>query len=81
MTNAPTRSQTDLRLFKVTAGDEQGAFKLTRVPPGNYKLFAWESVVPGAYESAEFLQRYESRGVDVKLAAAGTFRVDLTAIR
>jgi len=68
-------------LFRATASDEQGGFRLTRVPPGNYKLFAWDSVVPGAYESAEFLQRYESRGVDVKVSAAGSLRMDLTAIR
>ena len=68
-------------LFRTTASDEQGGFRLTRVPPGNYRLFAWDSVVPGAYESAEFLQRYESRGVDVKVSAAGSVRMDLTAIR
>jgi len=68
-------------LFRATASDEQGGFRLTRVPPGNYKLFAWDSVVPGAYESAEFLQRYEARGVDVKVGAAGSVRMDLTAIR
>ena len=33
-------------LFRTTASDEQGGFRLTRVPPGNYRLFAWDSVVP-----------------------------------
>jgi hypothetical protein len=68
-------------LYKATASDEQGEFRLARVPPGAYRLFAWDSVVPGAYESAEFIERYESRGTDVKVAAAGTVRIDLTAIR
>jgi hypothetical protein len=68
-------------LFRTTASDEQGGFRLTRVPPGNYKLFAWDSMVPGAYESPEFLQRYESRGVDVKVSASGVVKIDLTAIR
>jgi hypothetical protein len=67
-------------LFKVATSDEQGSFTLTRVPPGNYKLFAWDSVVTGAYENPEFLQPYESHGVDVKVSGSGTVRVDLTVI-
>jgi hypothetical protein len=51
------------------------------VPPGSYKLFAWDNVVPGAYENEEFLQRYEARGTDVKVTTSGAVRVDLTAIR
>ncbi len=68
-------------LFRVAASDEQGNFKLSRVPPGAYKIFAWDNVVPGAYESADFLQRYEARGTDLKVTSAGALRVDLSAIR
>jgi hypothetical protein len=68
-------------LFQTAVSDEQGVFKLTRVPPGNYKLFAWDSVVMGAYESPEFLQRYEARGTDVKVSASASLKVDLIAMK
>ena len=70
----------NVALFKVAASDEQGISD-SRESAGYYKLFAWDSVVPGAYESPEFLQKYEARGVDVKMSASGTARMDLTAIR
>jgi Polysaccharide lyase family 4, domain II len=71
----------NLALFKVAASDEQGHFTIQRVPPGSYKLFAWDNVVPGAYESAQFLETYEARGADVKVNASATITVDLTTIR
>jgi hypothetical protein len=48
----PGRRQNPAR-YVVTVSNAQGQFMMRGVPPGNYKAFAWESVLPGAYENAE----------------------------
>jgi hypothetical protein len=67
-------------LYRVAATDAQGHFSITRVGPGAYKLFAWDSVLPGAYLSAVFLQRYESQGSDVTVRASSKSTVDVRTI-
>jgi hypothetical protein len=68
-------------LYRVAATDAQGHFSITRVAPGAYKVFAWDSVLPGAYQSAVFLQRYESQGSDVTVRAGTKATVDVRVIR
>lgn len=52
-------------------------FSLQSVPPGDYKLFAWDSVQAGAYQNAEFMQRYEARGTPVSVRARTTVNVQV----
>jgi len=49
-------------LYRSAASDHAGKFQLERVPPGNYKLFAWEYAEPGSWEESQFLQDYEQLG-------------------
>jgi len=42
--------------------DQSGRFILRGVPPGEYTLFAWESLDGEAYYNAEFLKSYEGQG-------------------
>jgi hypothetical protein len=53
---------------------------LTRIAPGAYKLFAWNTVLPGAYQNATFLQPYESQGVGVTVRASSKATVDVRVI-
>jgi hypothetical protein len=61
----PHRGET--RLFKSTSTDQLGHFHLQGIPPGDYKLFAWESIESGAYTNSEFLQPYEIHGESVHI--------------
>ncbi len=47
-------------LFKSAATDQFGRFTLRGIAPGEYKLFAWNDIEPGAYP--DFLRRYEEKG-------------------
>jgi hypothetical protein len=49
-------------LYKTAATDDKGHFTIRGVAPGLYTALAWESVLPGAYQNAEFLDKYQSRG-------------------
>jgi hypothetical protein len=53
----------------------QGAFHLTGVPPGDYKLMAWDDVGRDDLENPGFIKRFESQGTPVKLSASGTATV------
>jgi protocatechuate 3,4-dioxygenase beta subunit len=50
--------------FKVVS-ELDGEFALNDIPPGGYKLFAWEDVPAGAYQYPEFLRAFEDRGTSV----------------
>ena len=80
----------DLHLFKFTTTDQLGHFVLQGIPPGDYKLFAWENinlsmmsndfVVSGvSYRSSEFLQPFEDRGQSIHITEGShnSVQVDL----
>jgi hypothetical protein len=51
------------------------------VPPGDYKLFAWESVRPFAYQNAAFIAKDENRGRFIHVGEDNTVKAELTIIR
>jgi len=48
--------------YRKAVTDQRGHFTLRGLPPGDYTLFAWESVDGEAYYDADFLKSYEGRG-------------------
>jgi hypothetical protein len=62
----PKRSRRkNVLLYRIANTDQSGHFTLHGIAPGEYKLFAWESIVDDAYLNAEFLAKYEKTGRDV----------------
>jgi len=59
-------------LYKSAASDANGNFTMSGIAPGQYKLFAWESVPGTAYMSPEFLSKYENQGQVVKILENAT---------
>jgi len=60
--------------FKNVQTDEMGHFLIKGIAPGDYTVYAWESVFPTAWMNAEFLAKYQGRGRAVRATAGG--RVD-----
>ena len=48
--------------YRKALSDQSGHFSLRGLPPGDYTLFAWESVDGEPYYNAEFLKSYEGQG-------------------
>ena len=48
--------------------------------PGNYTIFAWQSVVSGAWKNAKFLEKYQSQGKPVTAQRGGSVQVELEMI-
>jgi hypothetical protein len=67
--------------FHEVTTDQNGRFHFENVPPGDYKLFAWDDVEPNVWFDPEFLKKYESSAEAVVVPVKGqtTARVHLPA--
>jgi hypothetical protein len=54
-------------LFFQQSSDQDGRFSFRGVPPGDYKVFAWDKIEFGVYRDPAFLERYEDEGVKVSV--------------
>lgn len=75
---ARLRSQFDR--FRSVHSDQSGRFSLHAVPPGDYTLFAWESIDGDAYFDPGFLKNYEGQGKALHVNEGERTRVHLEAI-
>jgi len=64
----PAAARNRLNLYQVVVTGNDGKFRFQEIPPGDYKLFAWDDIETGAWADAEFLRAYESRGVAVRIS-------------
>jgi len=74
----PRRGNFTLYREQTCAAD--GRFTFFGLPPGNYKVFAWQAVAAGASQNPIFLRRYEDRGVSVVVEAGTEKGVEVIAI-
>jgi hypothetical protein len=77
----PESRRQNSALYKTARTDPQGHFVINTVAPGTYTLFAWENVLTGAWQSAEFLRSYADRGVPVSVSAAERANVNVGFIK
>ncbi len=68
-------------LFKTARTGESGVFRFESVPPGDYKLFAWEDIDDGAWLDPDVIELYESRGTAVRVGPASDQTVTVGLIR
>jgi hypothetical protein len=59
-------------LYRSTTTDVSGRFHFDRVPPGDYKIFAWGEVQDGAWYDPEFLRTVENRGTPIRILEGRT---------
>jgi hypothetical protein len=68
----------DLNRFGFT--DDKGEFKIKDVPPGDYKVFAWEDVPVGAPQDPQFRKPFEKQASAIRMQPNGREKVQVTAI-
>jgi len=54
-------------LFRAVTTGPNGRFTIPGVPPGDYKVFAWESIESNGYFDAELLKRDEAKSQRIKI--------------
>jgi hypothetical protein len=69
-----------LDTYRTGTSDEVGNVTLRGIPPGDYKLFAWESNERNAYLNADYLQNYDAAGLPVRVAAGQNAAVQVRLI-
>jgi hypothetical protein len=69
------RLRAHTELFQQSETDQYGRFTFERIAPGDYKVFTWDDVEPGAWWDPEFIKKYESQGEAVTIAAKGSATV------
>ena len=55
-------------MFSMKAADGTGRFSLLGLPPGNFKIFAWEPVDGTNYSDPDLLEAFENRGTPVHIS-------------
>ncbi len=74
------RRRSNRALYILAQSDASGRFTLRGVAPGDYKVFAWESIPAFAYVNAAFMAKHEDRGKVVHVGQSGTVSAELTII-
>ena len=74
-----TRRQNDA-LYFMGRSDSTGAFSIRGIAPGDYKMFAWDVMPPGANTNAAFLEKYEERGIAVTIAPSAKVTSKVTTV-
>jgi hypothetical protein len=69
MVLVPAERKQNPVLYIVGQTDAQGHVVMSNVAPGQYKLFAWDSVRPGSWMNAEFMKKIEEAGTAVTVGA------------
>jgi len=67
--------------YKTAVTDEKGHFVIRGVAPGTYTIFAWDFILPGAWQNVDFVQKYQSRGRPLTIQAGSRNDIQLELIR
>ena len=65
---------------QTTTADDDGRFRLQGVAPGEYRLYAWSTLDGAAYRNAEFMRKYDDRGVRVHVEGSGILTADVAIL-
>jgi len=74
------RMRSRIDQYRKTVTDQSGRFKLGGLRPGDYTVFAWESVEGEAYYNPDFLKTYEGQGSVLHVSEAERKSLQLEAI-
>jgi hypothetical protein len=53
--------------YRIVTSARDGRFSIEGIPPGDYKLFAWDSVEPNAWANSDFMRDFEEFGVPISV--------------
>jgi len=66
--------------YRVATAGEGGRFAIGGIPPGEYKVFAWDSIETNAWMNADFLKLYEDLGSSATIGTNAKISAQLRSI-
>jgi hypothetical protein len=76
----PDRARNRSDLYSTARSDQNGRFTFRGIPPGDYKVFAWEALEPFAYYDPDLMRLYEARGNPVRVTESSSQSVEVRII-
>jgi hypothetical protein len=76
----PANARRRVTLYQALVTGNDGIFHFQEIPPGDYKVFAFDDVEPGAWQDADFMRSYESRGRAIRVSENGKEELQLNVI-
>jgi len=76
----PIRQRRRIHLYRTAVTDGSGRFSLREIPPGEYRVFAWEAIESFGYFDEDFLRESEQKGTFVRVAESGRETVQVKLI-
>ncbi len=76
----PDRNRDHTELFKTATTDQTGHYSIRGIPPGDYKLFAWETLESFGYFDPELLKQSESQGKIIHINESSKLNQDIRSI-
>ena len=67
-------------MHKTTLTDASGKFQMRGLPPGTYKIFAWEEADKDAIMDLDFVLQYEENGTRLEIHDGETQKIELEVI-
>jgi hypothetical protein len=67
-------------LYRNVSSAVDGTFRITGIVPGDYKIFCWIDVDPGAWQDPEFIKDYEELGQSIHIGEGAAAPVEVKAI-
>jgi hypothetical protein len=68
-------------LYRLAVSDDAGQSVIRGIPPGDYKLFAWDSLEPNAHLNSDFLRSHEDLGTPLRIRPGENGAVVIKVIR
>jgi hypothetical protein len=67
-------------MYKYTSSDATGKFHVQGLPPGDYKVFAWEDVDKNALVDLDFIRGFENLGTAIHVGEGEKPSIELPLI-
>jgi len=66
--------------YRLGTTGEDGLVTMRGIPPGGYKLFAWETIEPNAYRNQDYMRTYDSLGLSILIGPGENRAVEARVI-
>ncbi len=70
----------DKKIAGAATTDQNGSFHITKLAPGEYQIFAWESTGEGVITDPDFRKAFDSQAAAIKLSEKSHESVDAKLI-